>query len=153
MQRKGPGGGRFFGRKRGDGKGRPNPRNYDSVHRRNFRLVAAPVLFIFAVLRTFAYQLWIVIVFIACKSKLTIPRRYLRSAATDEEQGSLVMSDGSRTKGPVGPAEPALAEQKHYHRKAFEYISKALKLDEEDAGKFINSPPNIWSPMIINHII
>ncbi|XP_041353121.1 spastin-like isoform X2 [Gigantopelta aegis] len=135
MQRKGPGGGRFFGRKRGDGKGRPNPRNYESVHRRNFRLVAAPVLFIFAVLRTFAYQLWIVIVFIACKSKLTIPRRYIRRTATDEEQGSLVMSDGSKTKGLVGPAEPALAEQKHYHRKAFEYISKALKLDEEDAGR------------------
>jgi hypothetical protein len=33
-----------------------------------------------------------------------------------------------------GPGEPALASQKHYHRKAFEYISKALKIDEENDG-------------------
>jgi len=35
----------------------------------------------------------------------------------------------------VGPGEPVLAKQKHHHRKAFEYISKALKLDEEDKGR------------------
>ena len=34
-----------------------------------------------------------------------------------------------------GPAEPVLAKQKHHHRKAFEYISKALKLDEEDPSR------------------
>ncbi|CAD5111173.1 DgyrCDS509 [Dimorphilus gyrociliatus] len=34
-----------------------------------------------------------------------------------------------------GPGEPALALQKHHHRKAFEYVSKALKLDEEDKGR------------------
>ena len=35
----------------------------------------------------------------------------------------------------IGPGEPALAKQKHHHRKAFEYISKALKIDEEDKGE------------------
>lgn len=34
-----------------------------------------------------------------------------------------------------GPAGPALAQQKHHHRKAFEYISKALKIDEENKGQ------------------
>ena len=33
-----------------------------------------------------------------------------------------------------GPGDPLLAKQKHHHRKAFEYISKALKIDEEDQG-------------------
>ncbi|KAK7073676.1 hypothetical protein SK128_021216, partial [Halocaridina rubra] len=31
-----------------------------------------------------------------------------------------------------GPGDPLLAKQKHHHRKAFEYISKALKIDEEN---------------------
>ncbi|XP_055378237.1 spastin isoform X2 [Condylostylus longicornis] len=33
-----------------------------------------------------------------------------------------------------GPADPLLAKQKHHHRRAFEYISKALKIDEENEG-------------------
>ncbi|XP_063849087.1 spastin-like isoform X1 [Scylla paramamosain] len=33
-----------------------------------------------------------------------------------------------------GPGDPLLARQKHHHRKAFEYISKALKIDEENEG-------------------
>jgi len=32
------------------------------------------------------------------------------------------------------PGAPVLAQQKHHHRKAFEYISKALKLDEDGKG-------------------
>lgn len=35
----------------------------------------------------------------------------------------------------VGPGDPLLAKQKHHHRKAFEYISKALKIDEENEGE------------------
>uniref|UniRef100_A0A2M4BDF4 Spastin n=2 Tax=Anopheles marajoara TaxID=58244 RepID=A0A2M4BDF4_9DIPT len=32
----------------------------------------------------------------------------------------------------VGPGDPLLAKQKHHHRRAFEYISKALKIDEDN---------------------
>ncbi|KAG5890189.1 hypothetical protein JTB14_010652 [Gonioctena quinquepunctata] len=39
-----------------------------------------------------------------------------------------------RTTGP-GPGDPLLAKQKHHHRRAFEYISKALKIDEENEGQ------------------
>lgn len=35
-----------------------------------------------------------------------------------------------------GPGDPLLAKQKHHHRRAFEYISKALKIDEENEGEF-----------------
>lgn len=48
------------------------------------------------------------------------------------------ISRGS-TSGP-GPGDPLLAKQKHHHRRAFEYISKALKIDEENEGKFFYSP-------------
>lgn len=34
-----------------------------------------------------------------------------------------------------GPADPLLAKQKHHHRRAFECISKALKIDEENEGE------------------
>ncbi|KAK7791938.1 hypothetical protein R5R35_002430 [Gryllus longicercus] len=33
-----------------------------------------------------------------------------------------------------GPGDPLLAKQKHHHRRAFEFISKALKIDEENEG-------------------
>ncbi|XP_030754492.1 spastin isoform X3 [Sitophilus oryzae] len=39
-----------------------------------------------------------------------------------------------RSTGP-GPGDPLLAKQKHHHRRAFEYISKALKIDEENEGQ------------------
>lgn len=39
-----------------------------------------------------------------------------------------------QSSGP-GPGDPLLAKQKHHHRRAFEYISKALKIDEENEGK------------------
>ncbi|XP_066249266.1 spastin isoform X4 [Euwallacea similis] len=39
-----------------------------------------------------------------------------------------------RNSGP-GPGDPLLAKQKHHHRRAFEYISKALKIDEENEGQ------------------
>lgn len=41
-------------------------------------------------------------------------------------------------KGGPGLTDPSLARQKHHHRKAFELISKALRLDEEEqtTGEF-----------------
>ncbi|XP_071079421.1 spastin-like isoform X1 [Haliotis cracherodii] len=134
MHRKGPGSGRGSGRRKGEGRGRPNARGYESIHSRNFRIVAAPLLFVFALLRTFVYQLWIVVILIACKSRRAIPARY-HNRKSDEEEGCSMMTDSPRGRSNVGPGEPALAQQKHHHRKAFEYISKALKLDEEDAGR------------------
>ncbi|XP_063992057.1 spastin isoform X3 [Diachasmimorpha longicaudata] len=43
------------------------------------------------------------------------------------------MANLPRRSGP-GPADPLLAKQKHHHRRAFEFISKALKIDEENEG-------------------
>uniref|UniRef100_A0AAG5CSK6 Spastin n=1 Tax=Anopheles atroparvus TaxID=41427 RepID=A0AAG5CSK6_ANOAO len=53
--------------------------------------------------------------------------------------GVLVNSEGremsiqrSASGSQVGPGDPLLAKQKHHHRRAFEYISKALKIDEDN---------------------
>lgn len=54
-----------------------------------------------------------------------------------ETEDIIGMSSSGNTKlvGP-GPGDPLLAKQKHHHRRAFEYISKALKVDENE-GKCI----------------
>ncbi|ESO97992.1 hypothetical protein LOTGIDRAFT_143345 [Lottia gigantea] len=45
------------------------------------------------------------------------------------------MTNESKKPNSPGPSDPAFSLQKHHHRKAFEYISKALKIDEETPGK------------------
>uniref|UniRef100_A0A182NGD3 Uncharacterized protein n=1 Tax=Anopheles dirus TaxID=7168 RepID=A0A182NGD3_9DIPT len=56
--------------------------------------------------------------------------------------GVLVNSEGremsiqrSASGSQVGPGDPLLAKQKHHHRRAFEYISKALKIDEDNEAR------------------
>ncbi|XP_049317174.1 spastin isoform X2 [Bactrocera dorsalis] len=46
----------------------------------------------------------------------------------------LDMSGRGNPSSSPGPGDPLLAKQKHHHRRAFEYISKALKIDEENEG-------------------
>lgn len=38
-------------------------------------------------------------------------------------------------RGGPGLTDPLLAQQKKHHRKAYEYISKALRVDEDSSGK------------------
>ncbi|XP_044010767.1 spastin isoform X2 [Aphidius gifuensis] len=49
------------------------------------------------------------------------------------QENTIDMSVSKKTSGP-GPGDPLLAKQKHHHRRAFEFISKALKIDEENEG-------------------
>lgn len=125
--------GRSWGRKRNENKPRNPARDNPSAsfHRRNFRLVAAPLLFIFSVLRTIALQLYVVLGILVCRTSILDRNHTLASARRDAEAGEPMTSKPHRS---PGPGEPLLASQKRHHRKAFEYISKALKIDEEDAG-------------------
>ncbi|XP_018024631.1 spastin [Hyalella azteca] len=53
-----------------------------------------------------------------------------RSVLLDDERTS--HSKTARIMATVVPGDPMLAKQKHHHRKAFECISKALQLDEDN---------------------
>ena len=155
--------GRFGGRKKGDKGGRPNRnqgRGHEhSFHRRNLNLVAAPLLFLFSLLRALAFQLWVVLGIIICRSRSAIPSRgrwrqnpVPISDAESGDPAELHTSPKMAGRAP-GPGEPALASQKHYHRKAFEYISKALKIDEEHDGiLFFYEFPVIRPQSICPHI-
>ncbi|BFZ07348.1 hypothetical protein BsWGS_10387 [Bradybaena similaris] len=131
MQRKGPGGPRLPGKRKSEGKGRIVRRNI-SVHSRNFRFFAAPLLVIFVFVRSLAYQFFLAVVLISRYSRRVVTLRSIRESPSAIEAAQTAMSSNSKGKAGVGPAEPALANQKKHHRKAFEFISKALKIDEED---------------------
>lgn len=128
-------GGRAFDRKRSETKGKSTSQQGHSFHRRNFRLFAAPVLFLFVLIRSVATNVWALLAVVISHNLFTSQRNRFRSRQGDAEAPNVMLSNNKSLASKVGPGEPALVKQKHHHRKAFEYISKALKIDEEDAGK------------------
>ncbi|XP_049817411.1 spastin isoform X2 [Aethina tumida] len=112
-----------------------------SVHKRNLCIVSFPIIFLFNILRSLLYQFYVVLRFIYCRSsKYFVKQKRLDceengAALVQEEVGVVAeMAQSHRSSGP-GPGDPLLAKQKHHHRRAFEYISKALKIDEENEGQ------------------
>lgn len=115
--------------------------NTTSVHKRNLCIVSFPIIFLFNILRALLYQVFVILRFIYCSSSTYIVRhRKLDSENNDKDNNtnnSCVIEETTmalvKNTGP-GPGDPLLAKQKHHHRRAFEYISKALKIDEENEG-------------------
>lgn len=182
-----------------------------SVHKQNLYIISFPVIFVFNVLRSLLYQLFIIFRYVynfttkvvykpvkkECGLEIVIntdhghhhhhhhhhrhsnhsihaspathqpqqlqqQQQYLQqeqqhpSSLGDAQQqqqqqqahplqcshsGILVNGEGremsiqrSASGSQVGPGDPLLAKQKHHHRRAFEYISKALKIDEDNEG-------------------
>lgn len=120
-----------------------------SVHKQNLYVVSLPIIYFFNFLRFFLYQLFVVIKYIYNATTRILHRPIIKKDCEilDEQQQQnpntitnspaeiIEMSLSSRGGGP-GPGDPLLAKQKHHHRRAFEYISKALKIDEENEGWF-----------------
>ncbi|XP_014616841.1 PREDICTED: spastin isoform X2 [Polistes canadensis] len=122
-----------------------------SVHKRNLYIVSFPLILLFNVLRTLLYQLFVVFKYLYTSTSQLIQRRqatkhscqleivvgqksdsnFINTAQIESEEMSQVPK---RAIGP-GPGDPLLAKQKHHHRRAFEFISKALKIDEDNEGK------------------
>ncbi|XP_062536210.1 spastin isoform X3 [Armigeres subalbatus] len=63
------------------------------------------------------------------------PLQYSNSGVLITGEGREMALQRSSSGSQVGPGDPLLAKQKHHHRRAFEYISKALKIDEENEGQ------------------
>lgn len=91
------------------------------------------------VLRSLLYQIFVICRLIYYSSSSYFVRNHgvVRENVPAEESCVVEeiheMSQVHRNSGP-GPGDPLLAKQKHHHRRAFEYISKALKIDEENEG-------------------
>ncbi|XP_052756409.1 spastin isoform X2 [Galleria mellonella] len=113
-----------------------------SVHKRNLYVVSFPIIILFNVLRSILYQLFIIFKYLysashrlmhkprksgECNLEVVVKDGVVSTEVLHGEEMSHIHS--------VGPGDPLLAKQKHHHRKAFEYISKALKIDEENEGQ------------------
>jgi hypothetical protein len=151
MQRKS--GGKSSGKK-GDKQGRGGGRDHPSVHYRNLQILAFPLIILFTVIRALAFQIWVVLVFIYRHRHLALPCKIQKASATDSIHDKVQLSEAESSgqghsladggggdmasrKGDTTTVvqDPAVDLQKYYHRRAFEHISKALKIDEEDKGK------------------
>jgi spastin len=121
-----------------------------SVHKRNLYIVSFPLILLFNVLRTLLYQLFVVFKYLYTSTSQLLQRRQASKQAcqleivvgqksTDDRlmnnqvEGETMSQVPRRPIGP-GPGDPLLAKQKHHHRRAFEFISKALKIDEDNEG-------------------
>ncbi|CAH0728108.1 unnamed protein product, partial [Brenthis ino] len=113
-----------------------------SVHKRNLYVVSFPIIILFNLLRSILYQLFIIFKYLysashrfihrprkngECNLEVVVKDGVVSTEIANSEEMSYVNN--------VGPGDPLLAKQKHHHRKAFEYISKALKIDEENEGQ------------------
>ncbi|XP_058466550.1 spastin isoform X1 [Malaya genurostris] len=158
----------------------------DTVHKQNLYIISFPVIFVFNILRSLLYQLFIVFRYIYnfttkivykpvkkdCGLEIVIndqnqhhpssqsphdlqhqlqlqqyhpqqqqqqvqshPLQYSSSGVLLNGEGREMSVHRSASGSQVGPGDPLLAKQKHHHRRAFEYISKALKIDEENEGQ------------------
>lgn len=121
-----------------------------SVHKRNLYIVSFPLILLFNILRTVIYQLYVIFKYIYASTSHLIYKRHSnrnncqleiivdRETVTNSHKSNIEeMSHITRRPPGPGPGDPLLAKQKHHHRRAFEYISKALKIDEENEGMYI----------------
>ena len=132
-----------------------------SVHHQNFVIISFPVIVLFNLFRAVLYQLYLILrAFYNATSRIfnrpLLRKECLEICVVDKDKESRVeVVDSQETpllldchgvetsveiNGKMASAgDPLLAKQKHHHRKAFEYISTALRLDEENKGNFLNN--------------
>nr|XP_053655662.1 spastin-like isoform X1 [Cherax quadricarinatus] len=139
--------------KKGDDRSSRSPNL--SVHTKNFYIASYPVVLVFNLLRSVLYHIFLLLKTLFRAGSYLAQRTEAPVATTTliTELDSVGIGGGGsgqieegiqvdlcipdmppKTAGNPGPGDPLLARQKHHHRKAFEYISKALKIDEENEG-------------------
>uniref|UniRef100_A0A8D8QXQ3 Spastin n=2 Tax=Cacopsylla melanoneura TaxID=428564 RepID=A0A8D8QXQ3_9HEMI len=115
-----------------------------SIHERNFHVFSYPIILFFDIFR---YILYLIIIFLKyfykCIAKLKLSSSFLtvlkrvrrNNGPVQVESSSVIITEYNETVEMSSSAgETLLAAQKEHHRKAFDCISKALKIDEENTG-------------------
>lgn len=108
-----------------------------SFHERNLYVASLPLVASFTLFGYFSHVLFIIF---HCIWEYIIKLRSLVSLSCSTNVHSKISHEGNVINVPVemsknSAIENQLLKQKLHHRKAFEYISLALKIDEEDKGK------------------
>lgn len=111
----------------------------NSFHERNLYIASFPLLASFALLSYFSYLLFLLFHYIwehLIKLKYFIKpfqRSLVQSKNVNNYNLSININDEEMLKTGSN-IDSQLAKQKSHHRRAFEFISMALKIDEENEG-------------------
>ncbi|XP_076312370.1 spastin isoform X4 [Tachypleus tridentatus] len=115
-----------------------------SMHERNLYMVSLPLIFLFNVLRGVAYYFYVLCYclfrFLRFLVSVAWSRQFsLNFPATEQPDSEEVQTDSginmnSGRQMKISMNSNLLIKQKYHHRKAFEFISEALKIDEENKG-------------------
>ncbi|XP_035675215.1 spastin-like isoform X2 [Branchiostoma floridae] len=110
----------------GTPKKRPKPpEKKQSPHKKNLHIAAYPLIVLFNLISHLVFQIWLFFTFVY--------RQVLKRRARNTNQAARDRVD--TMSGEKGTGDPALTRQRAYQKKAFEFISRALKIDEENSGQ------------------
>lgn len=126
-------------------KGSNSDCDQTSVHKRNLCIVSFPLILLFNIFKTLLYQVFVILRFLYYSSVHYLLKKPQQTEILESCASGSIVEDIAGVKTGVvmplqpqhsgpGPGDPLLAKQKHHHRRAFEFISKALKIDEENEG-------------------
>ncbi|EEB18440.1 proteasome-activating nucleotidase, putative [Pediculus humanus corporis] len=116
-----------------------------SVQKKNLFIISYPVVFLFVIFRSILHHLFLLLKALGTlitsnkfKFKSNSEKNNKEGVINDavKDETSIVETEkmSNINKHQLGPGDPLLVKQKQHHRRAFEYISKALKIDEENDG-------------------
>ena len=104
----------------------------NETEKKTLIFLSFPIVMLFNLIKTILFELFIVIKFVYNTSS-----RILKPSTTDQEEGEghLEVVQGDENKG---SEMDSLQLQKNHHKKAFEFISQALKIDEtQNSGVYV----------------
>lgn len=97
----------------------------NETEKKTLIFLSFPIVLLFNFLKTILFELFIVIKFVYDTSSKILNKP--SSSTTDQEEVKLEVVQGDENKG---TEMDSLQLQKNHHKKAFEFISQALKIDE-----------------------
>lgn len=105
-----------------------NSDNESATERKTFLILSFPIVFVFNVIKTLLFELFIILKFVYNTSSKILNKP---SNQTDDINLEVVNASGEEI-----DTMDLLQKQKYHHKRAFEYISQALKIDEtQNSGK------------------
>lgn len=101
--------------------------------RKTFLVLSFPLIVLFNIIKALLFELFIILKFVYNTSS-----RLLNKPTNPQETANLEVVKGEETTNKELDTMDLLQKQKFHHKKAFEFISQALKIDEtQNSGNLI----------------
>ena len=129
------------GKKKGAAKQTSATQDCGSVHRKNLRALSTPLIFLFTIFRVLAFQLWLLLLWFyegTVQQALVFKTKQTEVASKPNAETNIYQNIVRLPIMSAAPGDASIYRQKRHQHKAFEYISKALKIDEEEQGQGIS---------------